>query len=412
MNTLTLPAKILRAALKATGITQKKRDFSPPTEYIVAEVNGSGELVFSKFNFETHVTYIPDPVADGLVLPSKPFLLHRASLDRAMRATIGMRANPDVTLTEHPATSRLVRGEVRKMDPFVTFEASGYSVTLPHALKPEEVLEAVGDFTEALDGHSYKVTAPELRRSIAAAQACVGKDDTLPVLCGVKIFAEPDGIKMLATDRYKLSRSVLKSARLAGAPNSVTHPTEATVRAVTLANALSILAGQVTVTLGDGMFELADANTRIQTMLTDGDYPRIDSLFPEGRGQIVVVAPRTDLLKTATVVEALAERNTPVLLKGRAGTLGPHFSAESNYYGGGGESRTPDIKAVSHEGNDFDIAFGPWNVKSIFAAIEGEDVTMHINDPKKVVLFVGDPVENFSAEFLAMPVRMPVLDAS
>lgn len=412
MNTLKLPAKTLRSALKATSIAAKKRSFTPTTEYIIAEANISGELVFSMFNYETHVTYVPDPIADGLTLPSEPFLIHRAALDRAMRATIGMRANPDVTLTLHPAGTKILRGELRKTDPFVVFEASGYSVSLPHALEPKEIIEAVGDFTATLAGHSYKVTAPELRRSVATALACVGKDDTLPILCGVRIFANPDGIKMLSTDRYKLSRSVLKATRLAGAPDGNNYPTEATVKAVTLANAMSVLAGQVAVTLDDGMFELADANTRIQTLLTDGDYPKIDSLFPEASGSIVVVAPRSDLLKAATVVEKLAERNTPMLIKGRAGTLRPHFSAESVNISADGTSSTPEIKAVSHEGEDFDIAFGPWNVKDIFAAVEGENLTMHMRTPQKPVLMVGENDENFSAEFLAMPVRMPVSTAS
>ena len=118
------------------------------------------------------------------------------------------------------------------------------------------------------------------RRSPIAA----GRDDTIPMLTGVRLELEGSTLSLLATDRYRAA-----VREIAWRPQDDGISLQALVPARTLADTaktLGPLGGEVTVALsrggvGEGMIGFAGGSRRTTSRLLDPDFPKIRSLFPD-----------------------------------------------------------------------------------------------------------------------------------
>jgi len=158
------------------------------------------------------------------------------------------------------------------------------------------------------------VDGDELTHAVAQVSVAASRDDTLPLLTGVRVEIEGEKVTLLATDRYRLALR-----ELTWKPASPDISTVALVRARTLSDAAKSLgsAGSVTVALSTGAgvdligFEAAGRQTT--SLLVDGDYPAVRRLFPDETPIHAVVLTQA-LADAAKRVALVAERNTPIRL--------------------------------------------------------------------------------------------------
>ena len=118
----------------------------------------------------------------------------------------------------------------------------------------------------------------------AAAQVAIaaGRDDTLPVLTGVRIEIEGDTVTLASTDRYRFAvREFLWK------PEDPEASAVALVPAKTLLDTAKALTSGDTVTLalsgsgsGEGLIGFEGAGRRTTTRLLEGDLPKYRTLFP------------------------------------------------------------------------------------------------------------------------------------
>ncbi|MFD3325324.1 DNA polymerase III subunit beta [Streptomyces sp. NPDC058701] len=240
----------------------------------------------------------------------------------------------------------------------------------------------------------------------AAAQVAIaaGRDDTLPVLTGVRIEIEGDRVTLASTDRYRFAvREFLWK------PEDPEASAVALVPAKTLLDTAKSLTSGDTVTLalsrsgqGEGLIGFEGAGRRTTTRLLEGDLPKYRTLFPTEFNSVAVIetAPFVEAVKRVALV---AERNTPVRLSFEQGVL--ILEAGSS----------DDAQAVERvdamlEGDDISIAFNPTFLLDGLSAIDSPAAQLSFTTSTKPALLSGRPAVDAEADeaykYLIMPVRL------
>ena len=147
--------------------------------------------------------------------------------------------------------------------------------------------------------------AEALRQVVRAAST----DDARAVLTGVLIAAEDDGVRMVATDSYRLAVRDLPDSPMLASGQKVLVPSRA------LHELQRVLGGaeELHVRLGsrDAVFEAG--GTRLTTRLIEGEYPNYRNLLPSSYPNVLTVG-REALLEALRRVKILAQDATPVRL--------------------------------------------------------------------------------------------------
>ena len=157
------------------------------------------------------------------------------------------------------------------------------------------------------------VPADVFSEAISQVTVAASKDDTLPLLTGVKVEIEGEKVTLMATDRYRLAMR-----ELSWNPASPGAELTALVRARTLHEVARSLAtgGSVDIALADDsaakLVGFESGGRRTTSTLVDGDYPPVRRLFPDS-SPITAVIATAPLIEAVKRVSLVAERNTPVL---------------------------------------------------------------------------------------------------
>jgi DNA polymerase-3 subunit beta len=199
------------------------------------------------------------------------------------------------------------------------------------------------------------VDAAAFAAAVAQVAIAAGRDETLPMMTGVRIELNGSSMAMLATDRYRLAMRELEWN-----PDDPEISLNALVPAKTLndtAKALGPIGGAVTLALaqgnaGEGMIGLAGGTRRTTSRLLDGaNYPPVRSLFPTSHNAEARVGVAA-LVEVVRRVALVAERTTPVLLS---------FSEDGLVVEAGGteEARASEAMEATFTGEPLTIGFNP-----------------------------------------------------
>lgn len=231
--------------------------------------------------------------------------------------------------------------------------------------------------------------ADALRQVVRAAST----DDARAVLTGVLIAAEDDGLKMVATDSYRLAVRDLPQSSMLAAGQKVLVPGRA------LAELQRILSGdaELSVRLGarEAVFEAG--GTRLTTRLIEGEYPNYRNLLPSSYPNLLTVG-REALLEALRRVKILAQDSTPVRLTLGGDTV--QLTAITQDVGNAHE----EIDA-KYDGAEMTVAFNPDYLAAGIDAVEGDEVTLATMDPMKPAVLRGVGHDEYL--YLLMPVRVP-----
>jgi DNA polymerase III subunit beta len=228
-----------------------------------------------------------------------------------------------------------------------------------------------------------------LRQVVRAAST----DDARAVLTGVLMASEDEGLKMVATDSYRLAVRDLPQSSLLAAGQKVLVPGRA------LAELQRVLTAdaELTVRLGarEAVFEVG--GTRLSTRLIEGEYPNYRNLLPSSYPNRLTVG-REALLEALRRVKILAQDSTPVRLALGGDTL--RLTAITQDVGNAHE----EVDAT-YEGTEMTVAFNPDYLTAGVEAVEGDEVTLSTLDPMKPAVLRGVGHDEYL--YLLMPVRVP-----
>ena len=231
--------------------------------------------------------------------------------------------------------------------------------------------------------------AEALRQVIPAAS----RDDARPILTGVLITATPTGIRLVATDSYRLAVRDLEGVGMLGEGQQVL------VGARGLNEVQRVFSsGQIQVTLGEREVKFANESRSVTTRLIEGEFPNYGQLIPNGYPNRLTVS-REALQEAARLMQIVGEgrEGTPVRLAMSAAGLELSATAQER----ADAVETLDAK---FEGTDLTVAFNPQFLIDGLGAIEGEEAVLETMDPLKPATLRGGDRQEFL--YLLMPVRI------
>jgi len=248
---------------------------------------------------------------------------------------------------------------------------------------------------------SGTIDADVLTEAVNQVTIAASRDETLPLLTGVRVEIEGEKLTLMATDRYRLAMR-----ELSWHPSSPSFSAVALVRARTLSDVAKSLtsAGSVDVVLGNSSASLigfAAGGRQTTSLLVEGDYPPVRRLFPEETTTHAVVATGP-LIEAARRVALVAERNTPIRLSFSEGQV----VLEA---GQGEDAQASEVLEATLVGEDIVTAFNPSYLLDGLGALTTDFVRMSFTHPSKPAVLTGqESLEGESTDdfrYLLMPIR-------
>src|SRR5699024_3077667 len=229
-----------------------------------------------------------------------------------------------------------------------------------------------------------------------------GKDDTLPMLTGMRIEISGSTLTLVATDRFRLAMR-----EFAWQPAEELDDAAVLVPARTLAEAAKSLGStgssiRLALASGDGLLGLTGSGRETTTRLLDAEFPPYRKLLPDDYSSraILDVSAVTEAIKRVSLV---AERGTQIRMEFADGTL--RLSA-----GGDDEGSAEEELPVEYEGEDVTLVFNPGYLTDGLGALHADKAELTFTPPAKPALLkpVNDDGEVIGGYlYLLMPVRLP-----
>jgi DNA polymerase-3 subunit beta len=314
------------------------------------------------------------------------------------------------------APAKLLADIVRSLEPgAVTIESEGEKIEIGAARSRFGLRTfAVEDFPSLPDPPEPATFLPAsalagaLRQVVRAASG----DDARPLLTGVLIAPEGNGVRLVATDSYRLAlrdidgsdaladnsqilvparalAELLRLSALGGAKEAVTtEGGNGTSSATGPTVGLAIGEHDVTFTAGD---------VKVSTRLLDGTYPDYRQLIPAEYPNRLHVG-KDSLLDALRRVRLLVRDNTtPVRLSMRH--AGVDLTVVSQEVGDASETVDADF-----DGEELTIAFNPTYLIDGVEAVSGDEVLLETVDATKPATVRSAELTDF--QYLLMPVRV------
>ena len=241
------------------------------------------------------------------------------------------------------------------------------------------------DFEGAVDADGDEIVA-------AIAQATVGAsvDSARPILTGVLFESDDEGVRLVATDSYRLAVRKLPGVSLQESglvPARGLRELSRTVGATKM---------QFSVQQREAVFGSARGSLTLR--LIEGTFPNYRQLLPESYPNRVVVT-KVGLLEALGRASLVAEDHIPVRLRLMDG--GVEVTVTRQDVGGETEHIPGDYQGESSE---VTIAFNPRYLTDGVAAIETDEVQIEVTDGLKPSVIRGVDDDRFT--YLLMPVRI------
>jgi DNA polymerase-3 subunit beta len=307
------------------------------------------------------------------------------------------------------APARLSTDIVRSLEPgAVTVEASENEVEIS-AGRSRFVVRTypIEDFPASPPSSAGGVDLPAqglaeaLRQVVRAASG----DDARPLLTGVLIAAEGDGIRLVATDSYRLAmRDLTAASPLPPGTDQILVPARALGELQRLLPSKepskdTDANGGTTVgfSVGDLDATFTVSGVCVSTRLLDGKFPDCRQLIPPGYPNQLRVGKEALLDALRRVRLLVRDNTTPVRLSMRPG--GVELTVVSQEVGHASE----DVDA-DYEGEEHSVAFNPSYLIDGVEAVLGDEIVLEALDSGKPATVRAPDHDDY--RYLLMPVRV------
>lgn len=267
----------------------------------------------------------------------------------------------------------------------------------------------------ALPEETGVVSAELFAEAIAQVAVAAGKDDTLPMLTGIRIEISGETVVLAATDRFRLAvRELTWSTSGSGTEAAVLVPAKtlsetaktATVTDVHLALGAGNAVGK------EGLLGIRSEGKRSTTRLLDTEFPKFRQLLPEEHTAIATmeIAQLTEAIKRVALV---ADRGAQIRMEFGDGVV--RLSANAETLG-----RAEEDLPVEFAGEPLTIAFNPGYLTDGLGSLHSDKVWLGFTSPNRPVVLrpVFDeapmpsgngpfPTHQTDYVYLLMPVRLP-----
>ena len=235
-----------------------------------------------------------------------------------------------------------------------------------------------------------EVDGEELAEAISQVTIAASGDGARPILTGVLFESSDDGLRMVATDSYRLAKKELRGVGLEGSALVPARGLRELPR--------SIGSTKVTAQLREREAVFTSDKGMLRLRRIDGNFPKYQSLLPESYPSQVVLE-KDVLLEALGRVTLVAEDHIPVRLKLMEGGVEVAVTRQDV---GGETEHLPGVFEGSDE--EVSIAFNPRYLQDGVTAISGDSIRIRVIDAFKPSVIDSGAEDDFL--YLLMPVRV------
>src|SRR3954471_22541163 len=242
------------------------------------------------------------------------------------------------------------------------------------------------------DGQGVRLDAAAFALALRQIVRAASKDDLRPILTGVLLTTHAGGLRLVATDSYRLAVRDLKGVSM------LTEGQRVLVAAKGLAEVQRLAGdGEIEVVLRDRDVVFRTSRAEVTARLIEGEFPNYEQLIPSGYPNRLVVN-RQALVEALDRVQIVGQNRDNAAVRLTMNESGLELSMSAQDVGNAQESL--DAK---FEGTELTVAFNPMFLHDGVDAVDTDEVVLETIDPlKPATLHAAD---NGDFLYLLMPVR-------
>lgn len=268
----------------------------------------------------------------------------------------------------------------------------------------------------ALPEETGVIASDLFAEAIGQVAVGAGRDDTLPMLTGIRVEISGESVVLAATDRFRLAVRELTWVTTAGdVEAAVLVPAKTLAEAAkagTDGNQVHLALGSGASVGKDGLLGIRSEGKRSTTRLLDAEFPKFRQLLPAEHTAVATigVAELTEAIKRVALV---ADRGAQIRMEFSDDTL--KLSAGADDVG-----RAEEDLPVDFAGEPLTIAFNPTYLTDGLGSLHSERVTFGFTTPSRPAVLrpAGEddganggsgpfPAAKTDYVYLLMPVRLP-----
>lgn len=236
------------------------------------------------------------------------------------------------------------------------------------------------------------LNSADLTEALKQVVKAASSDDSRPILTGVLLAPEGEGLRLVSTDSYRLAVRDLPGTSVLDSDQSVLIPSRA------LSELTRALGEHETVALrlGERDASFSVGGTEVVTRLIEGDFPNYRGLIPDTYPNKLTVG-RAELLDAVRRVRLMAQEATPIRLNMSGDGL--ELVAVTQDVG-----QAQEALDASYEGDELTVAFNPDYLIDGIEVTPGEEITLQTVDALKPAVMRSAANDDFL--YLLMPVRV------
>lgn len=268
----------------------------------------------------------------------------------------------------------------------------------------------------AMPGVTGSAAVDAFSEAVAQVAVAAGKDDTLPMLTGIRMEIEGPRVTLIATDRFRLAIRDLEWE-----PARADVAVEVLIPAKTLSEVTRSAGqgGRVDLSLGagsevgaDGIMGVLVSGQRTTTRLLDAEFPKVRQLLPTQHTSMALVQVDS-LVQAIKRVALVADRGVQVRMTFSEGELA--LSA-----GGDDAAQASETLPVEFLGEPLTIAFNPGYLLDGLGSMHSARVAFGFTQASRPAVLRPAPEAlpspdadgaiapvDSSHTYLLMPVRLP-----
>jgi len=236
-----------------------------------------------------------------------------------------------------------------------------------------------------------------IKEAVEQAAVAAGVDDSRPIFTGVKVEICPTGLRLAATDGYRLSVKTVNQFKASTIKKTLIVPARALLE---LARSLDFDSSDELVlapTDEEKQLIFSLTNLEIVTRLLEGEYPDFEKIIPKSSGTKIEVS--SDELRQAVKAAAVFARDSANIIKFKISSRGLVISANAPQVG----ENEVGVEAKK-SGDDAEIAFNSRYLLELLSAVKSKTLSLECSSPLNPGLFKipGDS----SWLHIIMPVRV------
>ncbi|MGV0810636.1 DNA polymerase III subunit beta [Mycolicibacterium boenickei] len=260
------------------------------------------------------------------------------------------------------------------------------------------------------------VSSDLFAEAIGQVAVAAGRDDTLPMLTGIRVEISGESVVLAATDRFRLAvRELTWETSATDVEAAVLVPAKTLAEAAkagTDGNQVHLSLGSGAAVGKDGLLGIRSNGKRSTTRLLDAEFPKFRQLLPTEHTAVATigVAELTEAIKRVALV---ADRGAQIRMEFGEDVL--RLSAGADDVG-----RAEEDLPVEFAGDPLTIAFNPTYLTDGLSSLHSDRVTFGFTTPSRPAVLrpTGEdggtgggsgpfPAAKTDYVYLLMPVRLP-----